>query len=211
MAEIELVAEARDEFGKGAARRVRRAGRIPAVLYGHGTDPIHITLPGHETTLALRQANVLLDIALPNGKKQLALPKQVQRDPVRDTVEHVDLILVKKGEKVTAPVPLVLIGDVESGALLVQDRTFISVLTDATKIPNEIEVSVAGLVAGDQITLADVKLPAGVELAEDPEILVAAVSRPRSAAAAEGEGEGDAGETAGTDDEAAAQPAESAE
>ncbi|MDR1355313.1 MAG: 50S ribosomal protein L25/general stress protein Ctc [Propionibacteriaceae bacterium] len=182
MAEIELIAGARSEFGKGAARRVRRAGYIPAVLYGHGADPIHITLPAHETMLALRQANALLEIALPDGKKQLALPKQVQRDPIRDAVEHVDLVIVRKGERVTVEVPLTLTGDVESGALLVQDRTFITVQAEATGIPVGIEVSVAGLSVGTQLTLADVQLPVGVELADNPEVLVLAVSQPHVAA-----------------------------
>jgi large subunit ribosomal protein L25 len=204
-----LIVEARDEFGKGAARRVRRAGRIPAVLYGRGTDPVHITLPGHETTLALRQANTLFDITLPNGKKQLALPKQVQRDPVRDTVEHVDLIIVKKGEKVTVEVPLVLVGKVEADGLLVQDRTFISVQAEATSIPTEIEVSVEGLEIGAQLMLSEVKLPAGLELADDPEVLVAAVSKPRAVAAAGAEDEG-AEDTAVATEESA-EPVESAE
>lgn len=196
MADIELTAELRDEFGKGAARRVRRAGRIPAVLYGHGTDPVHITLPGHAMTLALRQANALFDITLPGGKKQLALPKQVQRDPVRDTVEHVDLIIVKKGEKVTVEVPLVLEGKVEADGLLMQDRMSITVQAEATSIPTEIISSVEGLAVGEQVTLGDIKLPAGVELADAADILVATVAKPR-AAAEDAEGEGDAEVPAG--------------
>ena len=156
MAEIKLIAEARDEFGKGAARRIRRANQVPAVLYGKGADPIHVTLPGHDTLLALRQANVLLSIQLPTGKAQLALPKQVQRDPLRGTIEHVDLIIVKRGEKVVVEVPLTVVGEAASDTMVSVERTFITIQADPTNIPNEIEVSVEGLPAGSQIMLGDV-------------------------------------------------------
>ncbi|MCL2782681.1 MAG: 50S ribosomal protein L25/general stress protein Ctc [Propionibacteriaceae bacterium] len=197
MAEVTLKAGARTEFGKGAARRVRRAGLVPAVLYGHGSDPVHVTLPGHETLLALRQANVLLSITLPNGKPQLALPKQVQRDPIRDSIEHVDLLIVKRGEKVTVEVPLVLVGEAAADTLVNQDRIAVSVLAEATNIPAEITVPIEGLHVGTQITLADVVMPAGVTLAEDAEGLVLTVAKARSAAdidaeLAEAAAEGDA-------------------
>ena len=109
MPEVKLIAELRTEFGKGAARRIRRADKVPAVLYGHGTDPIHIALPGHETLLALRTANALLSIEV-DGSSQLALPKQVQRDPLKHTIEHVDLVIVRRGEKVTVDVAIHLVG-----------------------------------------------------------------------------------------------------
>jgi large subunit ribosomal protein L25 len=181
MAETILVTEARNEFGKGAARRVRRAGRIPAVLYGKGIDPIHISLPGHETQLALRQANTLLTLTLPDGKSQLALPHQVHRDPVRDNIEHVDLIVVNKGEKVTVEVPLVLSGEVDGG-LLMQDRNTVSILADATAIPNEILFDVSELEVGAQVSLAELPLPAGSELVDEGDVVIITVAKARSAA-----------------------------
>ncbi|HEU5044119.1 MAG TPA: 50S ribosomal protein L25, partial [Nocardioidaceae bacterium] len=112
MSESKIQAEPRTEFGKGAARRIRRADKVPAVLYGHGTPPVHITLPGHETMLALKHGgvNALLTIVV-EGKSQLALPKQVQRDPIKGFLEHLDLIVVKRGEKVTVEVPVHVVGD----------------------------------------------------------------------------------------------------
>ena len=120
---IELTAQKRTEFGKGAARRIRRAAKIPAVLYGHGTDPVHITLPGHETLLALRTANALLSVVVDGEAAQLALPKQVQRDPIKHTIEHVDLVLVRSGEKVTVEVPIRVSGEIAPGALDVGSTT----------------------------------------------------------------------------------------
>ena len=108
--EVKIAAEPRTEFGKGAARRIRRANKVPAVLYGHGTDPVHITLPGHDLMLALKTANALLSIELA-GNSQLALPKQVQRDPIRGFIEHADLLIVRQGEKVTVDVPVLLVGE----------------------------------------------------------------------------------------------------
>jgi large subunit ribosomal protein L25 len=195
MAEIKLEAQAREEFGKGAARRTRRAGRIPAVIYGHGTDPVHISLPSHATALALRQANVLLEIDLPGAANLLALPKQVQRDPIRDSIEHVDLIIVKRGEKVTVEVQLVVTGEVVSDAMVNQDRVAVAIQAEATHIPNDIEVSIEGLEIGTQVTLADLVLPQGSELAEDPELLVLSII-PTRAAEAETEAEETEAETA---------------
>ncbi|MGA4669151.1 50S ribosomal protein L25/general stress protein Ctc [Propionibacteriaceae bacterium Y1923] len=172
MAEITLNAETRTEFGKGAARRLRRAGQVPAVLYGHGTDPVHIALPGHATLLALRAANALLSIEIPGEQAQLALPKQVQRDPIRGSIEHVDLVIVKRGEKVTVEVPVSLVGEAAPNTLVGLELTSITVLAPATAIPGEIEVSIEGLEAGTQILQGDVKLPEGVEVDGDPELLV---------------------------------------
>jgi large subunit ribosomal protein L25 len=197
MAEINLTAAARDEFGKGAARRLRRAHQVPAVLYGHGTDPVHISLPAHDTLLALRQANALLNIKLPTGKDQLALPKQVQRNPVRDDIEHVDLIIVKRGEKVTVDVPLVLLGETASDTVVNQEHTSVSVLAEATHIPAQLELSIDGLDVGAQLTLADIALPDGVELTADPETLVLTVAATRAALVEETEGEEAEGETEG--------------
>ncbi len=172
MAEIKLAAEGRSEFGKGAARRLRRAGQVPAVLYGHGSEPVHIALPGHQTLLALRAANALLDIAIDGAKSQLALPKQVQRDPIRGDIEHVDLLLVKRGEKVTVEVPVVTVGEAAPETVVQLEITAVSILAEATKIPSEIEVDIAGLEAGTQILVSDLKLPEGAEAAQEAEDLV---------------------------------------
>ncbi|MCC2593593.1 50S ribosomal protein L25/general stress protein Ctc [Tessaracoccus sp. OS52] len=175
----QLNASTRTEFGKGAARRTRRAGQIPAVLYGHGTDPVHIALPGQETFLALRQANVLLDIAVDGAKNLMALPKQVQRDPITHAVEHVDLLIVTAGEKVSVEVALIVTGEAERGSLVNHDLNTLTVEAPATAIPNEIEVSVEGLVIGDQILVKDLVLPEGVSTHVDPEALVVNVTQPQ--------------------------------
>ena len=130
MPEVKLTAELRTEFGKGAARRIRRAHKVPAVLYGHGTAPIHIALPGHETLLALRTANALLSIEV-NGSSQLALPKQVQRDPLKHTIEHVDLVIVRRGEKVTVDVPVQIEGEAGAETLVVVDHNSIPIEAEA--------------------------------------------------------------------------------
>lgn len=175
MPEVKLTAELRTEFGKGAARRIRRADKIPAVLYGHGTDPVHITLPGHETLLALRQANALLSVTV-DGAIQLALPKQVQRDPLRHSIEHVDLVLVRSGEKVTVDIPLLFEGEAAPNTLVVVDHNSLPIEAEATHIPQQIVISIEGLAAGTQITAADVKLPEGSGLGIDPETLIVNVT-----------------------------------
>ena len=176
MSDVELTAQYRDEFGKGAARRIRRENKIPAVLYGHGVDPIHLTLPGHETTLALRQANVLLSLTIDDEEPRLALPRQVQRHPFRDYVEHIDLILVKRGEKVSVEVPIILEGEPESETVVNQDRTFITVLADATRIPTEYVVSIEGMELGSQILASDIDLD-GAELDDEPDTLILSINR----------------------------------
>lgn len=190
MADHPLTATRREEFGKGAARRIRRAGDIPAVLYGHGTDPVHLTLPGRETFLALRQANVLFTITIEGEKKPLlALPKQVQRDPILPIIEHVDLLLVKAGEKVTVEVPIVIVGEVREG-IVNQELQTLAIEASATSIPSEIEVTVTGLEVGAHITIADIALPEGATATDDPETLVLGVILPAAEApadAAEGE------------------------
>jgi large subunit ribosomal protein L25 len=170
--EVRIAAEPRNDFGKGPARRERRAGRVPAVLYGHGTDTRHVSLPGHEVLLALRTPNVLIRLdGLPGGS-ELALPKAVQRNAIKGTVEHVDLILVRSGEKVTVEVPLLVTGEVEPGGLLNQQLIQISVRAEATHLPPGIEVDVEGLQVGSSVKAGDLKLPTGVELEEEPDILV---------------------------------------
>ncbi|MGY4721571.1 50S ribosomal protein L25/general stress protein Ctc [Naumannella cuiyingiana] len=161
MSEIVLKATRREEFGKGAARRIRRADLVPAVVYGHGMDPLHITLPGHETLLALRNSNALMSIDLAGEKSQLVLPKQVQRDPIKGTIEHVDLIVVRRGEKVTVEVSVTLTGEAAPDTLVVLDNQTLTLEAEATNIPEHVEVSVEGLEAGTQVTAADLVLPEG--------------------------------------------------
>jgi len=170
--EVRISAEPRTEFGKGPARRERRAGKVPAVLYGHGTDPRHVSLPGHEVLLALRTANVLIRLEGLDGGSQLALPKAVQRDAIRGSVEHVDLIMVRQGEKVTVDIPVTLTGDVVPDGMLDQQMVQITVEAEATNIPRGVEVSVEGLEIGTSVHAADLMLPPGVTLAVDPELLV---------------------------------------
>ena len=186
MPEISITAEPRTEFGKGAARRIRRAHKVPAVLYGHGTDPMHITLPGHETLLALRTNNALLSIDV-EGTSQLALPKQVQRDPLKHTIEHVDLVLVRRGELVTVDVAILVEGEAAPETLVVVDHNSIPVEADATAIPTQIVVSIEGLRAGTQILAKDIKLPEGSTLGIDPEALVINITGAQTEAQAEAE------------------------
>ena len=178
MAEIKIQAEQRTEFGKGAARRIRRSGAVPAVLYGHGEAPAHITLPGHDLMLALKSANALLSVDI-DGKSQLALPKQVQRDPIKGFIEHADLLLVRRGEKVTVNVPIHLVGEAEPDVLVVTETTELPVEAEATQIPGSIEVSIDGLEVGSQILAADLQLPDGVTLrVEDDHLIVNATAQP---------------------------------
>jgi len=170
--EVRIAAQPRTEFGKGPARRERLAGRVPAVLYGHGTDTRHITLPGHDVMMALKTANVLIRLdGLPGGN-QLVLPKAVQRDPIKGSVEHVDLILVRRGEKVTVDVPVEVTGEVFSGGLLDQQLIQVSIEAEATNIPAGIKVDVEDMEVGTAVHAGDLKLPAGSSLAMDPEALV---------------------------------------
>ena len=172
MPEVSIAAEPRTEFGKGAARRTRRAGRVPAIIYGHGTDTRHITLPGHELMMALKTANVLIRLdGLPGGN-QLALPKAVQRDPIKGSVQHVDLIMVRRGEKVTVEVPVHVSGEVFSGGLLDQQLVQVAVEAEATNIPQAFDVDVNGMEIGASVHAGDLTLPAGVTLAVDPDTLV---------------------------------------
>lgn len=187
MPEVRIAAQPRTEFGKGPSRRTRAAGRVPAVLYGHHAEPTHLTLPGHEVLLALRTANVLIRIdGLPGGP-QLALPKAVQRDPIRGSVEHVDLLVVRRGEKVTVEVPVNVTGEVAPDGLLDQQLIQISLEAEATNIPGGIDVNVEGMAIGDAVHAGDLELPAGVSLAVEPDILVAHVIAAPTAAQIEAE------------------------
>lgn len=173
MSTEKITAESRTEFGKGAARRIRRAHKIPAVIYGHGNDPIHISLPGHDTMMALKHlgANALLELNI-EGKAQLALTKQVQVDPIRRVLEHIDFVAVRKGEKVTVEVPVHLYGEAARETLVVTDTTTIQLEAEATNIPEHIEVSIEGLQAGTQILASDLTLPEGSTLLLDGDTLI---------------------------------------
>lgn len=188
MPEVKLTAETRTEFGKGAARRIRRADKVPAVLYGHGAEPVHITLPGHETLLALRVANALLSIDI-EGKSQLALPKQVQRDPIKGLIEHVDLLLVRRGEKVTVDIPLHVEGEAGPDTLVVVENSTISIEAEATHLPQQIVVSIEGLEAGSQILASDLELPSGSALAVEPDQLIVNITNAPTQAEPEPEAE----------------------
>ena len=178
MPEVRIATQTRTEFGKGAARRSRRAGRVPAVLYGHGTETRHLSLPGHDLMLALKTPNVLLRLeGLKNGS-EIALPKAVQRDPVKGEIEHVDLILVRRGEKVTVEVPLRMTGEIFPGGLLDQQLVQIPVEAEATNIPQGIDVDVAGMQVGQAVHARDLALPRGVSLQVDPDTLVLHVIAP---------------------------------
>jgi large subunit ribosomal protein L25 len=181
VAEVKIQAESRTEFGKGAARRIRRDHKVPAVLYGHGTDPVHITLPGHDTMLALKTANALLLIEVEGSESLLALPKQVQRDPIKNTIEHVDLVIVKRGEKVQVEIAVHLEGDAVSETLVVLEHPAVLVEAEATHIPDGVSVSVEGLDVGAQIHASDLKLPSGTTLAIEPDTLIVNVTAAQTA------------------------------
>ena len=211
-ADSNITAESRTEFGKGAARRIRRADKIPAVLYGHGTDPQHITLPGHDTMLALKHggANALLTISV-GGKEQLALPKQIQRDPIKGFLEHLDLIIVRKGEKVTVEIPVHLVGEADPDALVVTEISTITVEAEATHIPEYVEVSIEGVKVGDQILAKDLTVPAGSTVLLDEDALVINVTHAPTAAEVEEELAEAEAEVGIERDESAEEAAEAAE
>jgi large subunit ribosomal protein L25 len=186
MAEQKLQAETRTTFGKGSARQARRAGQIPAVIYGHGAEPIHILLPGRETTLAVRHANALLTLVDSKGENHLALVKDVQRNPVKQIIEHIDLLTVRSGEKVIVDVPIHVEGELAPGAIMIQEEVAVSVEADATHLPESLTISIEGRTAGQHVLASDIELPANVTLLADPELVIVNVTAP-AAAAAEGE------------------------
>lgn len=187
MPEVRIAAEPRTEFGKGPSRRIRRAGRVPAVMYGHGVENKHMTLPGHELMLALKTPNALIRVEGLPGPSGLALPKAVQRDPLKGTIEHVDLIAVRRGEKVTVEIPVRVAGEVYPGGLLDQQLVNIAIETEATHIPDGIDVDVEGMEVGASVHAQDLALPAGSTLATDPDALVLHVVAERTAEQLEAE------------------------
>src|SRR5699024_2781073 len=180
-------AEQRTEFGKGAARRIRRAAKVPAVLYEHGSNPLHLSLPGHDLMLALKNSNALMSIQASPQKSHLAIPKQVQRHPIQGFIEHVDLLMVRRGEKVVVDIPLSISGEVVRGSLVVTEQNEISIECEATNIPEQVEVSVEGMDAGEQVLASDLKLPDGSELQIEPDSLVLHVVAERTVEEVEAE------------------------
>jgi large subunit ribosomal protein L25 len=172
VSEVRIAAEPRTEFGKGAARRTRRAGKVPAVLYGHGTDPQHISLPGHDLMLALKTPNVLLRVEGVGSGAELALPKDVQRDPIKGFLEHVDLLLVRRGEKVGVSIPVQITGDVVAGGRLVQTEVEIAVEAEATAIPESVTLDIGVLGIDSHVLARDLALPEGTTLVADEELLI---------------------------------------
>ncbi|MEV7131173.1 50S ribosomal protein L25/general stress protein Ctc [Streptomyces sp. NPDC093260] len=193
MSEVKISAATRSEFGKGAARRIRRDNKVPGVLYGHGADPLHLTLPGHELLLALRTPNVLISLDIDGKSNELAIPKSVQRDPLKGFLEHVDLLLVKRGEKVNVEIPVVTEGELAPGGNLLEHvLAALPVEAEATHIPEQVTVSVEGLEAGASIHAKDITLPSGVSLAVDEDAVVLQVLAAQAEEAPEGEeGEGE--------------------
>ena len=188
MAEVRLPAETRTEFGKGGARRTRRAGKVPAVIYGHGADPRHVALPAREFANAIRHggSNVLLTLDL-DGGEQLAIPKSIQRHPIKGYFEHVDLLAVRRGEKVTVDVPVHIVGEVVSGGLLNQENTTIRVEAEATHLPTGFEVSIEGLEIGSHITAGDIALPSGSTLVTPADAMVLIIAEAPTAEQLEAE------------------------
>ncbi|MEV5335858.1 50S ribosomal protein L25/general stress protein Ctc [Streptomyces werraensis] len=192
MSEVKIAAETRSEFGKGAARRIRRADKVPGVLYGHGSDPIHLTFPGHELLLALRTPNVLIALDIDGKTNELAIPKSVQRDPLKGFLEHVDLQLVKRGEKVQVEIPVQAEGELAPGGNLLEHvLDALPVEAEATHIPENVTVSVEGLEAGASVLAKDIKLPSGVTLAVDEDAVVLQVLAAQAEEAPEGAEEGE--------------------
>ncbi|TKK88162.1 50S ribosomal protein L25/general stress protein Ctc [Herbidospora galbida] len=210
MSEVKIASELRDQFGKGAARKIRRANQVPVVLYGHGTEPRHLTMPGHDLLLALRTPNVLIRIE--GAVNELALPKGVQRDPIKGFLEHVDLILVRRGEKVTIEMPVTVSGDVVNGAILDQQLVQISVEAEATSLPTGVEIDVDGKDVGFTVTAGDLDLPKGTTLAVEPDTLVLhVIAAPTADLPEEGEAAAEAPAAEAGDEAAEGEPAAAAE
>lgn len=197
MSNEKITAETRTEFGKGAARRIRRENKIPAVVYAQGNEPIHVTLPGHETMMAIRHggANTLLELDI-DGTVQLALTKQIQVDPVRRVLEHIDFVAIVKGDKATVDVQIVVVGDAAAGTMVVTDNNTVQVEAEATNIPESFEINIEGAEAGTQFLAGQLELPAGTTLLSDSELLIVNVTAEQEAdlgdtEVAEGDAEGD--------------------
>jgi len=203
--EVRIEAEPRTEFGKGPSRRIRRAGRVPGVMYGHGAESRHFTLPEHDLMIALKTPNALIRLE-GLGRATLALPKAVQRDAIKGEIEHVDLIEVRSGEKVTVEIQVRVTGNVFPGGLLDQQLVQISVEAEATHLPNGVDVDVEGMEIGTAVHASDIALPAGTTLVTDPEALVLHVLGAQAVDLGESEGEAAEGET--VEGEGAQAPAE---
>lgn len=188
-----IAADIRTSFGKGAARKLRAAGKIPAVVYGHGSEPLHVAVPAHETTLLARRSNALMDLKMPDDQL-LVLIKDIQRDPVRQIIEHLDLVIVRKGEKVTVDISVHVEGEPFSGTIVQVEHTNISVEAEATHIPEFVTVSVEGLQEGARILAGEVSLPQGTTLISDPEMMILAIHVPAKAQESEGVAATDAGQ-----------------
>ena len=199
MVDNHVAVETRTSFGKGAARKLRASGKIPAVVYGHGADPLHVALPAHETTLIARRANALIELKMTDGE-QLVLIKDVQRDPVRQIIEHLDLVIVRRGEKVTVDIAVHVEGEPVSGTMVQMDHSSVTVEAEATHIPEYVSVNVDGLEEGSQIHAGELSLPDGSTLVTDPEALILSIQlppkvvEPEPDAVAEGEAEGEGSE-----------------
>jgi large subunit ribosomal protein L25 len=189
VSEVKISAELRTEFGKGGARRTRRAGKVPAVLYGQGEAPRHVALPAREFAAAIRHGgkNQIFTIEISDGTSALALPKAIQRDPIKDTYEHIDLLVVRRGQMVTVNVPVTLIGEPERDTLVIHEHNTLSVIADATLLPDHIDVSIEGAGAGTRITAGSVTLPSGTELAADPDLVIVSITSSPTAAEMEPE------------------------
>ena len=184
MAEVSIKGTTRTEFGKGASRRARVAGLVPAVIYGHGEKPLHITLPAKQLGVALKESNVLLNIEI-DGKVELTLPKSVVRHPLKQILEHIDLVLVRRGEKVTVDVPVHTDGKHDPDGILEHVNHTIEVEAEATSIPNFLTLSIEGMAAGTSKYAADIALPAGTTLVSDPKMIIVHLSERSTAAAVE--------------------------
>jgi large subunit ribosomal protein L25 len=193
-----LTAAVRTETGKGASRRARRNGKVPAVLYGHGSDPQHLELDGHDFSAVLRHSgtNAVLTLDI-DGKEQLALTKALEIHPIRRNIQHADLLVVRRGEKVTVEVNVVVEGEPVSGALVTQDANTITIEADVQSIPDHLTVSIEGAELGTQFTADAITLPSGVSLISDPDTLVVNVVAAPTAEEMEGEGAGEAAEAEG--------------
>ncbi len=187
----QLVATARETFGKGVARKLRAAGQTPVVVYGHGSDPVHLSVEAHPLSLIVRQANALIELDI-DGKKQLVLVKDVQRDPVRQIIEHADLLIVKKGETVEVEVPIVIVGAPFSGTTFLQDLNTLRIKVPATNIPEHVEVNVEGIEAGVHIVAGDIKLANDETLLDEADALVVQIVAPRSGGSEDEAAEGEA-------------------
>lgn len=185
---VKISAEPRNDFGKGFARRTRKAGLVPAVIYGHGEAPRHIALPAKEFAAAIRHGGMttVFDITVSDGHQTLALPKAIQRDPLKDTYRHVDLIIVKRGEMVTVDVPVHVVGEAAKGTMTLVEHDRISVIAEALHLPEHVEASIDGLDQGERVTAADIKLPKGATLATDPETVIVVITHAPTAEELEG-------------------------